>query len=271
MQRWADVLREPHMHLHRKLWEWCFLTDEIERAGLLEPGSRGLGFAVGKEPLVAFFASRGVEVLASDLDADRPEAAAWMGSGEHAASLQALNERGICPEDRFAELVSFRSIDMTELPVGELGPFDFVWSSCAFEHLGSLERGLDFVVNAMRFVRPGGLAVHTTEFNVGSDDATIADGGTVIYRRRDLEELADRLRADGHEVRLTFDLGDAPSDYHVDVPPYSHDPHLKLHLMGFTTTSYGLIIRRRADGEPDGRRPRLRLPRRLTSARGSTS
>jgi len=154
---------------------------------------------------------------------------------------------------------------MTDLPVGELGPFDFVWSSCAFEHLGSLERGLDFVVNAMQFLRPGGLAVHTTEFNVGSNDDTVADGGTVIYRRRDLETLASRFRADGHEVRLTFDLGDLPNDYAADIPPHAHDPHLKLHLMGFTTTSYGLIVRRAQEGrETTGRR--LRRPRRAVTA-----
>jgi hypothetical protein len=231
------------MYLHRKLWEWCFITRVLESCNFLREGCTGIGFAVGREPLVAQFAAMGAFVLASDLEMERAADAGWVASGEHAASLAALNTRGLCPPDEFAARVTFREIDMTNIPVDDLSKVDFLWSSCAFEHLGGLEAGIDFVVNAMRCLKPGGLAVHTTEFNVGSNDATVSEGGTVVYRQRDIEELAHRLRADGHEIRLDFDRGTAPADYHVDVPPYSHDPHLKLHLMGFTTTSIGLAVR----------------------------
>lgn len=243
-QQWARILREPHMQLHRKLWEWCFITDVLHREGMLESGRTGLGFAVGREPLVAYFASRGVGVLASDLDVDRASAAGWVGSKEHAASLEILNERRICPPDLFKSKVAFKEVDMNNFDAGHLGMFDFVWSSCAFEHLGSLEHGLKYVENAMACVRPGGLAVHTTEFNVGSNTDTHAEGGTVIYRRRDIENLVTRLRKAGHKISVDYSLGQMPADYNVDVPPYTHDVHLKLHLMGHTTTSIGLVIRR---------------------------
>lgn len=243
-QNWARILREPHMNLHRKLWEWCFITDILQREGMLTPGKSGLGFAVGREPLVSFFASRGVSILASDLDVERAAVAGWVGSNEHAASLEILNERRICPPDLFAEKVRFRDVDMNNFGSGDLGTFDFVWSSCAFEHLGSLEHGLKFVENAMACVKPGGLAVHTTEFNVGSNTETHTEGGTVIYRRRDMEELVSRLRRSGHKIRIDFSFGQMPADYNVDVPPYTHDVHLKLHLMGHTTTSIGVVIRK---------------------------
>jgi hypothetical protein len=233
------------MNLHRKLWEWCFITDVLYRDGKLKAGSRGLGFAVGREPLVAYFASLGASILASDLDVERAANAGWVGSNEHAASLEILNERGICPKEVFDEKVDFREIDMNKFDADELGGFDFLWSSCAFEHLGGLEQGLTFVENSMKCLKPGGLAVHTTEFNVGSNEETHDIGGTVIYRRRDIEELVDRLTTSGHKVRVNFDLGTKPSDYHVDVPPYTHDVHLKLRLMGFTTTSLGLAIRKK--------------------------
>jgi hypothetical protein len=134
---------------------------------------------------------------------------------------------------------------MNNFSSGTLGQFDFVWSSCAFEHLGSLEHGLKYVENAMACVKPGGLAVHTTEFNVGSNDATHSEGGTVIYRRRDIDDLVSRLRKAGHKVKVKYTFGDQPADYNVDVPPYTHDVHLKLHLMGHTTTSIGLVIRKK--------------------------
>lgn len=244
-QKWARILREPHMNLHRKLWEWCFITEILDSQKMLQPGRSGLGFAVGREPLVSFFASRGVSILASDLDVERAANAGWVGSNEHAASLEILNERRICPPDLFRDKVRFQEVDMNNFTESQLGQFDFVWSSCAFEHLGSLEHGLKYVQNAMACVKPGGLAVHTTEFNVGSNDSTHSEGGTVIYRRRDIEELVRRLKSDGHSIKVKFNLGDQPADYNVDVPPYTHDTHLKLHLMGHTTTSIGLVIRKR--------------------------
>ena len=212
---------------------------------MLAPGRRGLGFAVGHEPLVASFASHGATIMATDLDVENATRAGWVGSNEHAASLAKLNDRGLCDEDSFARLVSYRDVNMLSFDPDQLGTFDFVWSSCAFEHLGSLAAGHQYVLDAMACVRPGGLAVHTTEFNVGSNDDTVADGGTVIYRQRDIEALAADLRSLGHLVTLDFDRGTQPADYHVDIPPYTHEPHLKLHLMGYTTTSIGLVIRRR--------------------------
>jgi len=212
---------------------------------MLSKGKTGLGFAVGREPLVAYFASLGAKILASDLDVDRAATAGWVGSNEHAASLEMLNERNICPPDVFAQSVRFQEVDMNNFSKDQLGEFDFVWSSCAFEHLGSLENGLKYVENAMHCVKSGGLAVHTTEFNVGSNELTHEEGGTVIYRRRDIDELVLRLRNAGHQVKVNYNFGDQPADYNVDVPPYTHDVHLKLHLMGHTTTSIGLVIRKK--------------------------
>jgi hypothetical protein len=86
--------------------------------------------------------------------------------------------------------------------------------------------------------------VHTTELNCSSDVDTIDHEDCVLYRRRDLLELGARLRANGHDLRFNFYLGDLPDDRYVDLPPFKHDPHLKLRIGRFTTTSFGMIIRR---------------------------
>ena len=39
------------------------------------------------------------------------------------------------------------------------GQFDFVWSACAFEHLGSILNGLEFVVNSVKCLKPGGVVL----------------------------------------------------------------------------------------------------------------
>jgi hypothetical protein len=124
--------------------------------------------------------------------------------------------------------------------------FDFTWSACAFEHLGSIENGLKFVQKSIDCLKPGGIAVHTTELNVSSNDSTIEVGHTVIFRKSDIEELARRLRAQGHQIELNFHLGTQPQDKFYDVPPYSDFNHLKLELDQFITTYYGIIVRKKA-------------------------
>jgi SAM-dependent methyltransferase len=164
----------------------------------------------------------------------------WTANEEHAAGLAALNPRGLCTDEQLSAQVSFRPVDMTAVP-HDLDGFDFVWSSCAFEHLGSLSAGLDFVRESLRCLRPGGVAVHTTEYNVSSNDATISTGETVAYRRRDIEQIATEFRAEGHDVACTFALGREPADRHVDTPPWS-EPHIKIPLGPYVITSFGVAV-----------------------------
>jgi SAM-dependent methyltransferase len=236
-----DRTKPAEMLVHRKMWEWLFICAALDERGMLRPGRSGIGFGVGTEPLVALFASRGCRVLATDLDPERARARGWTGPGDqYAGDVAGLNKAGLCDAEAFASRVSFRHVDMNDLP-DDLGAFDFSWSSCAFEHLGTLERGLAFVENQMRFVRPGGVAVHTTEFNLSSDDATVADGPTVLYRRRDLLALVARLRRAGHRVTLDLTEGDRPADLHVDSPPFT-ETHLRTRLADYDVTSVALVV-----------------------------
>lgn len=245
---WCRQMRDlPRMH--RKQWEFCFVAEALSKAGALYPGARGLGFGVGQEPLPSLFASYGCEIVATDLDEEQAQQTGWANSRQHMKTLQMMNSRGICRQEAFDRLVSMKIADMNDIPT-DFQDFDFTWSSCSLEHLGSLEHGLEFVRNSLKCLRPGGMAVHTTEYNVSSDNDTVSKGGTVIYRRQDIERLAEALRAEGHEITLDFDPGHGPADVYVDVPPYCNAPHLKLALWQFTTTSIGLVIRKSAAGVP---------------------
>ena len=128
----------------------------------------------------------------------------------------------------------------------ELNGFDFNWSSCCFEHLGNLEAGVQFVINAVeKTLRVGGVAVHTTEFNLSSNDDTIEEGITVIYRRRDIVAMVQRLRDRGHIVKPFTVAPDSHYwDFHVDMPPYAKEPHLKLLLQQYVATSVGIVVQR---------------------------
>lgn len=242
---WSPNGSQRPVNLHRKLWEWVFIARALEEGGVLRPGCRGLGFGVGQEPQAALFASLGCEIVATDLDPNDGAAARWADSGQHAARLDALNATNLCPPREFSERVQLRRVDMNRIPT-DLTGFDFTWSSCAFEHLGSIVRGQDFVLRQMECLRPGGLAVHTTEFNLSSDRRTLDWRRTVLFRRRDIEELAAMLKGEGHSIELDFEAGNGPADLHVDAPPYS-DVHLKVWVRGFKVTSLGLVIRRSVD------------------------
>lgn len=244
--RWLERMHRP-MHRHRKQWEFVYVCRMLEHMGMLQPQFRGIGFGCGIEPLPAVFASYDIFVTASDLSAEDPRAQGWFDTGQHLQSLAELRDASIVPDALFDERVEYRSIDMNNI-VTERNDYDFCWSSCALEHLGSIENGLAFIERSLDVLRPGGVAVHTTELNLTSNRKTLDNMGTVLFRRKDIESLATRLAAKGHEiVPITFDLGDHVDDGFVDVPPYASDVHLKLALREFVTTSFGIAIRKAAD------------------------
>jgi hypothetical protein len=240
---WSERIGHTPIYT-RKLWEFVYICQGLFERGLLQHGARGLGFGVGAEPLSALFASQGCKITATDLGTDNAIAAGWSDGQQHAASVEALRVPWLCPNDLFDSNVEFRPVDMNAIPA-DLTGYDFCWSSCAFEHLGSIEKGLQFVENSIDTLRPGGVAIHTTEYNLFSDHGTVDNEWTVLFRRQDFMELARRLQAKGHIV-APFDLepGDGEIDRYIDVPPYLGQPHLTLALAGYATTSIGVIVQR---------------------------
>ncbi|QTC92319.1 class I SAM-dependent methyltransferase [Brevundimonas goettingensis] len=231
---------------HRKQWEFAYIIQALWERDQLRPGSRGLGFGVGREPLSALFAHYGCAIVGTDMAHESAHSAGWTRSVEHAASLEGLRRPDICDDQTFALNVSFQVCDMNAIDQNLKG-FDFCWSACAFEHLGSIDLGLDFVENSLATLKPGGWAIHTTELNLSSNTDTLDHETTVLFRRRDFERLARRLEEKGHRVApLDFTAGDRPMDQFIDVPPYHSEPSLVLALQGYATTSFGLIVQKAA-------------------------
>jgi hypothetical protein len=144
----------------------------------------------------------------------------------------------------FLQNASYKSVNMNNLP-DDLGKYDYLWSSCAFEHLGSIQHGLDFVFNSCAFLKPGGIAVHTTEFNLSSNDETIESEHLSLYRKVDFERLGKRLKAINVSMDpLNLETGSEYPDLHIDLPPYKQDIHLRLAIGNFATTSIGIILRK---------------------------
>ncbi len=252
---WCGELGTPVL-MHRKLWEFSFLLQALHEHGLLRAGARGLGFGCGEEPIPSYLAARGVAVTATDLGEAEAARAGWVGTGQHARTPDHMFRPHLVDRPTFDRLVGLEVADMNAIPP-HLAGFDFCWSICALEHLGSIDDGLAFVENSLATLRPGGLAVHTTEFNIAPDGPTVDNWPSVLFQRRHFTELAARLERQGHRVApLDFDIGDGPMDRFIDLPPWGHDmppewsrwhgepQHLKLAVDGFVSTCFGLIVHR---------------------------
>ena len=241
-RKWCELMGEPAVP-HRKSWEFAYIAQVLDATGMLAPGRRGLGFGVGREPLAAAFASRGAEVLGTDLAAEAREVLGWDRSAQHASNVESMQRPDTCDPEQFRRLVSWRAVDMRDIPK-DLQGFDFCWSACSLEHLGTMEAGWDFVKNSIKTLAPGGIAVHTTEYNLSSNDETVEVGPTVIYRERDVLRLKAELEAEGHEV-AAVDLrrGESFLDQYVDVPPWADEPVIRFLLGGYTLTSVAVVVR----------------------------
>jgi hypothetical protein len=256
--------------LTRKAWEWTFTVQAFWNLGIFSRNipSRGIGFGCGTEPLISMLANFDAQILATDISADSEIAQSWQATASAAQNtgfLDNLFQSRLVSREKFLQRVSYTDLDMNNIPLGELeGQFDFAWSSCALEHLGTKRKGMEFVLNSSRCLKPGGIAIHTTEYD-HTGTSNIDNWPTVLYNQQDILELQQELSAHGFElVEPAFYQTSHFIDGYVDLPPYpehkqfdhsffgepgaldpSSIPQLNLSVDGFKCTSYALIVRRR--------------------------
>jgi hypothetical protein len=252
---WCKELKIAPMY-HRKLWEYAYVLQALFEHDKLDGGRHGLGFGCGEEPIASYLASRGLRATVTDLDPSAAKGRGWMETGQHTSALDQAYRSDLVARDRFEQLVRLEYVDMNAIPSHLEGRYDFCWSICAMEHLGSIEQGMRFVERAMATLNAGGLAVHTTEFNYLSEDDTVDDSVVVLFLRKHFVALKTRLERAGHRVMdLDFDRGDSVLDRYVDVPPYAWEgpqkcpwgiehAHLKLSVFGYPCTCFGLIVQK---------------------------
>jgi SAM-dependent methyltransferase len=255
---WCQQLRIAPL-CHRKLWEYAYLLQALFEHDKLNAGATAIGFGCGEEPIASYLASRGIRATVTDLDPATARAKGWIDTGQHTSTIEQAFKPEILSRAEFDRMVSLEYVDMNAIPRALDGRFDLCWSICALEHLGSIEHGLRFVSAAMRTLKPGGLAIHTTEFNFLSEAETLDHPSLCLYLRKHFTELKERLEREGHIVApLDFDTGNGVLDRFVDVPPYAPPQlperiwgtwgrdvgALKLLVSRYPSTCFGLIIQK---------------------------
>jgi hypothetical protein len=253
-----------------------FIVKALEKLGMLRPGKRGLVFAAGNEPLISYFASKGVEVVATDMFPDQAGVELWSRTGQHASAKDGLFKPGLVSKKEFDRLVSFQHADMNHISKEFYGQFDFVWSTCSVEHVGSISLGHRFALESIELLKAGGVGVHTVEFTLSSLDTTIERGDTVLWRQADIQRLYLDYGKLGYAMEAPcWNVGTHHHDLNPDRPPYksdgSQDNHIKLLIGDHVSTSMGWAVLKQEVRPAFKRPPRNSPGNRRIARHGQTS
>jgi hypothetical protein len=236
---WCAELHERPRY-HRRIWEFAYVLQALLEGDALAPGAKVLALGAPEPAMLSYLALKNVRSVVSGPQAPRPR---------HDLVDQAV----------FNGNVQHKPASDGQLTKGHSG-FDACWSvgqACA---MGSIRAGMDFILQSMATLKPGGLAVHLFDFNYADDDRTIDNWSSVLFQRRHIEALTAELKAAGHApAKLDLHVGHQPMDRFIDPPPFDtgqteafdrlwrdgwQAAHLKVAMDGFAVTSFGVICRR---------------------------
>lgn len=239
-ERYRYWLEQSHLGsgFDRKNWEYVYILNAIDRYCGLCPGKRGLGFGVGMERLPSVMVKKGCSLTVSDYVPKSEQSPGWASN-----KIDDLIFDEIVSSSLLRSNAEFREVDMNTIPT-DLTGYDFLWSVGSLEHIGSREHGLRFIESAMDCLKPGGVAVHTTEFTLTSDTVGYDSQDLNFFCRKDIELVASNLIKSGHNIILNFKRGNTIADTHVDTPPYHYGMTLTAHFSTHIITSIGLIIQK---------------------------
>lgn len=182
---------------NRKLWEYSFLLQALYSAGLLQADKRGIGFGCGLEPIPSYLTSKGCYIVASDKPDDACDGNTWRQVHAYSKSLESLHWKTIVDRDVFMEKCELQYIDMNNIFKELYGQFDFCWSICACEHLGGVKAGLNFIHNSLKVLKPGGVSVHTTEFDYMNTPGDFDTPTLCFFKREHFEKLTEEIKVEG--------------------------------------------------------------------------
>src|SRR5215470_1088328 len=145
---------DPARH-HRKEWEFAQGVYGLRMLRCLSPDAAALGLGAGAEPIIFFLAGRLRRVVATDLYAG--------DFSQQEADPRILRDpEAFAPFSYHRDRLEVRRMDATAIDYAPES-FDLVFSFSSFEHFGSRRAQRACLAEIYRVLRPGGVAVLTTE------------------------------------------------------------------------------------------------------------
>lgn len=214
---------------HRKIWEFNQALYGLRILRRLAPDAKALGIGCGHEELMYFLANRIGRVVATDLYEGK-----YLG-GESAADV--LDHPAKYAPFKFREdRLEVRQMNALALQF-DGGSFDFVFCLSSLEHFGGERDKLAALREMHRVLKPGGVAVLTTEIVLNR-----LGRGSQYFQRETLTRL---IGAAGFAL-------DRPADYRVEqdytAPPLALPmdvftvPHVVLRNFHTIYTSIALFL-----------------------------
>jgi hypothetical protein len=251
--------------MHRKIWEYFIINKNLEiHFNNKFYNKKGLGFAVGNEPLVPYFILKKNYITATDISKNNINYKKWFLTNQNIdigfnKYINPKSEKYMLDEETFNSYCEKLYINMNNLPKKiNNNKYDFLWSSCALEHLGSVKKSFDFIIKSLKFLKKGGIAVHTTEYNYISNDKTLITEDCIIFLKSHFKILGKKLKKFGYKLLpINFNRENTFINNNVDVYPYNtvkdcklcnyilndnKKTHINLNISGYNSTSIFFVI-----------------------------
>ena len=175
---------------HRKIWEFNQALYGLRVLKRLAPGATALGIGCGHEELMYFLANRIRRVIATDL-----YEGSWIGGESDADVL--THPAKYAPFKYREDHLEVRRMDALALEA-DASSVDFVSCLSSIEHFGRLSDKLTSLREMHRILKPGGVAVLTTEVVLNR----LGRGGQYFQ----METLASLVAEAGFELDHPPDL-----------------------------------------------------------------
>jgi SAM-dependent methyltransferase len=192
--------------IHRKDWEWALGIIAMRRFGKLNEKSTAIGVGAGREAILYYLANKVKHVYATDLYKVRN----WM---EAAPSDFPENPKKYAPFPYKEDALTVLRMDGTKLEFPSES-FDIAFSFSSIEHFGGKNHSgaLRSLKEMERVLKPGGLAVITTEYIINDKEHPEFFNRRTIYS--DLIDKLERLKlVEPLDLRITTKTLDTVIDY----------------------------------------------------------
>jgi SAM-dependent methyltransferase len=231
--------------IHRKDWEWALGIIAMRRFGKLNEKSTAIGVGAGTETVLFYLANKIKHVYATDLYEDN----GWIGVSP---SDFPENPKKYAPFPYKEDALTVLRMNGTKLEFPSES-FDIAFSFSSIEHFGGKNHSgaLRSLKEMERVLKPGGLAVITTEYIINDKEHPEFFNERTIYS--DLIDKLERLKlVEPLDLRITTKTLDTVMDYYpvginwgnLDNEFRKSHPHMLLRIKNILWTSVMLVFKK---------------------------
>ena len=213
---------------HRKQWEFAMIFLALRQCGLVRSDKVGLSMGGGKERLLYALAQHIKQLVVTDLYAARTN---WDCAKTDDPEKFLRSDKPFPVDDSKLKVLR---MDMRDLKFPDQ-TFDFCYSSCAVEHIGTRSDFLEHFNEVARVLKDDGVYVMTTEVHYG--DKTIEDQNNYVFSPNYLIELlaeSQLIPIDDCDARIAQHAINFPLPSNINKLLYNGSGHMLTRLLDNT-------------------------------------